>query len=159
MLETFVISTFLTLHPPKQPPKVSEYHGVDVHRVEPLPETHRSPIKLEVAKIEEIPRPAPKPAVRPVEKPTGSCMEWIQAAGITEVQSAQILINRESGCNPYARNPSSGACGVAQELPCGKSGCELGDGACQVKWMHGYVISRYGSWAAAVAHHDRNNWY
>ncbi|WP_455749236.1 aggregation-promoting factor C-terminal-like domain-containing protein [Loigolactobacillus coryniformis] len=51
------------------------------------------------------------------------------------------------------------ACGVAQELPCGKSGCTLGDGACQVNWMNSYVMERYKSWANAVAFHDANNWY
>lgn len=89
----------------------------------------------------------------------GNCDSWIAAAGISDVASARELIGRESGCDPYARNGSSGACGVAQELPCGKSGCSLGDGACQVKWMNGYVIGRYGSWAAAVAFHNVNNWY
>lgn len=90
---------------------------------------------------------------------SGSCADWIVAAGITDTYNATELIRRESGCNPYAVNKSSGACGVAQELPCGKSGCSLGDGACQVKWMNGYVMGRYGSWAAAVSFHDRNNWY
>ena len=69
------------------------------------------------------------------------------------------LINKESGCNPNAINQSSGACGVAQELPCGKSGCALGDGACQVIWMNKYVLARYGSWANAVAFHQSHNWY
>lgn len=89
----------------------------------------------------------------------GSCAEWIAAAGIKEVAVANELIRRESGCNPYAINKSSGACGVAQELPCGKSGCALGDGACQVRWMNKYCLERYGSWSAALSHHDRNNWY
>lgn len=92
----------------------------------------------------------------------GSCEAWIAAAGITEVASARELIRRESGCNPNAVNRSSGACGVAQELDCGKSGCSTppnGDGACQVAWMHRYVLSRYGSWGAAIAFHDRNDWY
>lgn len=90
---------------------------------------------------------------------SGSCADWIAAAGIKDVGNAQELINRESGCNPNAVNPSSGACGVAQELPCGKSGCSLGDGACQVRWMNSYVLGRYGSWAAAVGFHNANNWY
>lgn len=89
----------------------------------------------------------------------GNCESWIAAAGISDLSNARELIRRESGCNPYAKNPSSGACGVAQELPCGKSGCSLGDGACQVKWMNSYVIGRYGSWSAAVAFHNANNWY
>lgn len=95
----------------------------------------------------------------PSVKPSGSCASWIKSAGISDVGNAVELINRESGCNPNATNPSSGACGVAQELPCGKSGCSLGDGACQVRWMNSYVLGRYGSWANAVAFHNANNWY
>lgn len=90
---------------------------------------------------------------------SGSCSDWIAQAGISDVANANELIRRESGCNPNAVNRSSGACGVAQELPCGKSGCSMGDGACQVRWMNGYVIARYGSWANAVGFHNANNWY
>jgi len=94
-----------------------------------------------------------------VASASGSCADWIAGAGITDVANANELIRRESGCNPYAVNKSSGACGVAQELPCGKSGCSLDDGACQVRWMNSYVANRYGSWSAAVAFHNANNWY
>lgn len=89
----------------------------------------------------------------------GDCGSWLASAGVTDLASAHELIRRESNCNPYAVNSSSGACGVAQELPCGKSGCKLGDGACQVKWMASYVKQRYGSWSAALAFHSRNSWY
>jgi len=88
----------------------------------------------------------------------GNCDAWLKAAGVSDMGNAKELISRESGCNPGAVNSDSGACGVAQELPCGKSGCG-GDGACQVRWMNDYVESRYGSWSAAVAHHDAKNWY
>lgn len=90
---------------------------------------------------------------------SGTCADWLAAAGVTDVANAQELIRRESGCNPHAVNPSSGACGVAQELPCGKSGCSLGDGACQIAWMQRYVNGRYGGWAGAIAFHNANNWY
>ena len=89
----------------------------------------------------------------------GSCSEWLAQAGVTDMANAMELIRRESGCSPMAVNKSSGACGVAQELPCGKSGCNLGDGACQVAWMKRYVEGRYGSWANAIAFHNSNNWY
>jgi len=89
----------------------------------------------------------------------GDCATWVSQAGIADVASANALIAKESGCNPNAINPSSGACGVAQELPCGKSGCQLGDGACQVKWMDSYIAQRYGSWANALAFHKSHNWY
>lgn len=73
--------------------------------------------------------------------------------------AAAELIRLESGCNPNAVNRSSGACGIAQELPCGKSGCALGDGVCQLAWMERYVMARYGSWEAALSFHYANNYY
>lgn len=90
---------------------------------------------------------------------SGTCDEWIAMAGITDLANAKELIRRESNCNPNAVNPSSGACGIGQELPCGKSGCKLGDGACQVAWMKRYVTSRYGSFANAIAFHNAKGWY
>lgn len=100
-----------------------------------------------------------KVQVTQVAVATGNCDTWIAEAGITEVASARELIRRESNCNPNAVNSSSGACGIAQELPCGKSGCGLGNGACQVKWMAQYVYARYGSFANAIAWHNAHNWY
>lgn len=96
---------------------------------------------------------APTPVV------SGNCATWMAQAGITDTVNASAVINRESGCNPHALNPSSGACGVAQELPCGKSGCVFGDGACEVKWMALYISIRYGTWGAAWDHELRYNWY
>ncbi len=90
---------------------------------------------------------------------SGNCSQWLASAGVTDINNAIWLINKESGCNPNAVNKSSGACGVAQELPCGKSGCSLGDGACQIAWMQRYVFARYGSWAGAVAFHMSHGWY
>jgi len=89
----------------------------------------------------------------------GSCSEWMAAAGITDVANATYLIGKESGCNPYSVNRSSGACGVGQALPCSKTGCEMGDGACQTRWMNSYVLGRYGSWQAAADHHRNYGWY
>jgi hypothetical protein len=90
---------------------------------------------------------------------SGTCNEWIAAAGIADVGNAQELIRRESGCNPNAINASSGACGIGQELPCGKSGCSLGDGLCQIRWMASYVAQRYGTFASAIAFHNAHGWY
>lgn len=101
------------------------------------------------------PQPLPKPV--PVA-PTGSCGEWIEAAGVDDVGSAVQLIQRESGCNPNAVNPTSGACGIPQELPCGKSGCGS-DPVCQIRWMQSYVKARYGSWANALSFQLSRGWY
>ena len=89
----------------------------------------------------------------------GSCSEWIDSAGIIDQGSASELIRRESNCNPYSVNKSSGACGIGQALPCSKTGCEMGDGVCQLIWMNQYVIGRYGSWSAALQHSNQYGWY
>jgi len=99
-----------------------------------------------------------RPSV-PTVTPTGSCADWLAAAGVTDTSNAMYIITRESGCNPNAVNKSSGACGVAQALPCSKMNCAMGDGACQVRWMNSYVLGRYGSWANAVAFWQSHHWY
>lgn len=89
----------------------------------------------------------------------GSCSEWMSTAGITDTASASALISRESNCNPYSVNKTSGACGIGQALPCSKTGCEMGNGYCQMSWMNDYVLGRYGSWAAALQHSYTYGWY
>lgn len=96
---------------------------------------------------------------------SGSCSEWMAEAGVPNSAAANYLIDQESGCNPRAVNPTSGACGIGQSLPCSKMGPVNPDGtsaaspAEQMEWMHNYVIGRYGSWEAAAAYHRSNNWY
>lgn len=137
-----------------QPTVIKDEIGEQRH--EPLLEAEIKPPKYKPYKQAQR---VEKPVKTAVKKPSGTCESWISAAGITDKVSARELIRRESNCNPNAVNPSSGACNVAQELPCGKSGCQLGDGACSVRWMHRYVLQRYGSWSAALRFHDRNHWY
>jgi len=76
--------------------------------------------------------------------------EWIHA---TE------LYCRESSLNYLAINPSSGACGLVQALPCAKTGCDLNDLDCQLRWGKKYIENRYGTAENAVKFHDNNNWY
>jgi hypothetical protein len=73
--------------------------------------------------------------------------------------NVQFIISMESGGNSCARNPSSGACGLFQALPCSKMGCSLSDVQCQVRWGTNYMVSRYGSTAKAVAFWKANHWY
>lgn len=104
----------------------------------------------------EQPAPQPEPA-----QPVDSHEELMQAAGISQADwpAAEKLIMRESSWKAGNTNPSSGACGLAQELPCGKSGCGLYDSVCQLRWANTYVDSRYGGWSQALGFHYRNNWY
>lgn len=71
------------------------------------------------------------------------------------------LIARESGFKPNAINPTSGACGLGQSLPCSKMQCSLDmDGVeCQLKWVENYVVNRYGTIDQALSFHDVKNWY
>lgn len=99
----------------------------------------------------------PAPIVQPVV--SGSCRDWMIAAGVTDLVNAAELIRRESGCNPTATNRSSGAFGIPQSLPASKiAHCGV-DPVCQIQWMQNYVNARYGGWAQAVAFHNRMNWY
>lgn len=97
------------------------------------------------------------PIVQPVV--SGSCRDWMIAAGVTDLVNAAELIRRESGCNPIATNRSSGAFGIPQSLPASKiAHCGV-DPVCQIQWMQNYVNARYGGWAGAVAWHNSHNWY
>ena len=71
------------------------------------------------------------------------------------------LIARESGFKPDAINPTSGACGLAQALPCSKMQCSLDmDGVdCQLNWIKNYVYDRYGNIEHALVFHDVMNYY
>lgn len=67
----------------------------------------------------------------------------------------------ESGNNPGAINPTSGACGLGQALPCSKMPCglTLADYACQDAFFTQYAISRYGGWAQAQAAWEAQGWW
>lgn len=79
--------------------------------------------------------------------------------GENEWSAMQTLVQKESGFNQYARNPSSGACGLYQALPCSKLPCNLDDVNCQAEWGIGYIKGRYGTPSNALAFHYSNGWY
>lgn len=90
---------------------------------------------------------------------SGSCRDWMKQAGITDMETAYKLIMKESGCNPNAVNPSSGACGIGQQLPCGKWSHAWNDPVGGMIDMQNYVFNRYGSWSAAWSHSQAHGWY
>lgn len=91
---------------------------------------------------------------------TSSHADWLRAAGIPENQwgNVDFIVSRESGWNPNAVNKSSGACGLGQQLPCGKWAGTWNDPVAALVAMNGYV-NRYGGWAGAVAFWQSHNWY
>ena len=73
------------------------------------------------------------------------------------------LWERESGWNPDAENPSSGAFGIPQALPASKMASAGGDWATdpatQIRWGLSYIQSTYGSPCGAWAHEEAEGWY
>lgn len=86
---------------------------------------------------------------------------WLAASGIPRDMwgYAEWLVAKESGWNPNAVNKSSGACGLAQALPCSKVGGNPHDPVTSLNWMNSYVNGRYGGWEGAVSHSKRKGWY
>jgi hypothetical protein len=70
----------------------------------------------------------------------------------------QSLWNRESGWNPAAENPTSGAFGIPQALPGDKMASAGADWqtnpATQIRWGLGYIQQVYGSPCAAWSHEE-----
>lgn len=70
---------------------------------------------------------------------------------------------RESGWNPAAHNPSSGAHGIPQALPGSKMATAGADWATnpatQITWGLGYIRDRYGSPCGAWSHSESHGWY
>jgi soluble lytic murein transglycosylase-like protein len=93
---------------------------------------------------------------------SGTKQEWMAAAGIPESdwQYVDFIVTRESTWNPNAVNSSSGACGLAQALPCAKTGCaQYNDPVCALRWQLGYVNAKYGGYAGAYSFWTKNHWY
>ena len=91
----------------------------------------------------------------------GTKTEWLAASNIPQDHwgYADFMVQKESGWNPNAVNRSSGACGLAQALPCSKVGANPYDPVVSLNWMNGYVNGRYGGWPQAYAFWQKNKWY
>ncbi len=125
----------------------------------------------EVART-EIASVVTQPAVKQVEvigvKPKtlaytggGTKTDWLAASNIPAESwgYADFMVQKESGWNPNALNKSSGACGLAQALPCSKLGPSWNDPVVALNWMNGYVTGRYGGWEQAYNFWVKNRWY
>jgi hypothetical protein len=90
----------------------------------------------------------------------GSKSDWLAASNIAPENwgYADFLVQKESGWNPNAVNKSSGACGLAQALPCSKLGPNWSNPVVALNWMNGYV-GRYGGWEGAYKFWLAHKWY
>lgn len=90
------------------------------------------------------------------------CRQWASKAGFTLDSAAIQLIDKESDCNNLAQNPNSTAYGIGQFLDSTWSGVgcvKTSDPVQQLKCMRKYVMNRYSSWQAALAHSNQVGWY
>lgn len=91
----------------------------------------------------------------------GTKTEWLSASNIPQESwgYADFMVGKESGWNPSAKNKSSGACGLAQALPCSKLGPEWDNPVVALNWMNNYVNGRYGGWEQAYNFWLAKKWY
>ncbi|MEO6109753.1 MAG: ubiquitin-like domain-containing protein [Candidatus Saccharimonadales bacterium] len=127
--------------------------GVEVNRKEIVSLVTTEPLK----QIEII-------GVKPKTLPYtggGTKSEWLGASNIAESDwgYADFMVGRESGWNPNSVNKSSGACGLAQALPCSKVPGNPYNPIDSLNWMNSYVNGRYGGWANAYAFWNAHHWY
>lgn len=80
-----------------------------------------------------------------------------------QFQCFSNIVERESGWNVTAENPSSGAYGLVQALPGSKMASAGADWrtnpATQIRWGIGYMKSTYGSPCGAWSFWQSHNWY
>jgi hypothetical protein len=115
------------------------------------------------------PTTAPPAATAPATAPSGSpqqiAMSMLTGFGWSSAEFSCLdpLWERESGWNPYADNPTSGAYGIPQALPGSKmasAGADWqSDAATQIRWGLGYIKASYGSPCGAWDHEESYGWY
>ena len=107
----------------------------------------------------QVAQKAEQPA--PTVQVSGDKQSWLAASGIPQSEWGYVdsIVTRESGWNPNAVNASSGACGLGQQLPCGKWAGAWNDPVAALTAMNGYVNGRYGGWPQAVAFWNANHYY
>ena len=125
------------------------------------------PVTVNNTQVEKVadttsvaPTVTPEPP-KPKPKPTGTKYDWLAAAGIPESdwKYADYIVSKESSWNPNAVNPSSGACSLAQSLPCSKIPGNWRDPVNALKWQYQYVKNRYGGYYGAYQFWITNKWY
>lgn len=114
-------------------------------------------------------RSAAPPTSAPPATPSGSpqqiAMAMLSSYGWSPAEFSCLdeLWERESGWNPSAENPTSGAYGIPQALPGSKMATAGADWATnpatQIRWGLDYIRSDYGSPCGAWDHEEADGWY
>lgn len=114
-----------------------------------------------IASEQAAQKPKAQATSTPAAQVSGDKHSWLAASGIPQAHWGYVdsIVSRESSWNPNAVNKSSGACGLGQQLPCGKWAGAWNDPVAALRAMNGYVNGRYGGWPQAVAFWNSNGWY
>lgn len=133
------------------------------HKVEYTTSVTDSP-EVTVAAVATIsPIQASVPAVQDEVSPVDVTPPVNVVAGCGDDSNANNIYSLESGCNIAAVNPTNGDCGIGQAGPCTKLSLQCPDWqtdyVCQNSFFDSYMVSRYGTWAAAWAHELAYHWW
>lgn len=114
-----------------------------------------------IASEQAAQKPKAQATSAPAAQISGDKHSWLAASGIPQAHWGYVdsIVSRESSWNPNAVNASSGACGLGQQLPCGKWAGAWNDPVAALRAMNSYVVGRYGGWPQAVAFWNSNGWY
>ncbi|MGC5616748.1 G5 domain-containing protein [Georgenia sp. Z1491] len=131
---------------------------------EPEPTEEAPAAAQESAPAEEAAPAAETPAYsggdpRAIAQSMAASRGW----GADQFSCLNSLWERESGWNPTAQNPSSGAYGIPQSLPGSKMAAAGADWrtnpATQIAWGLDYIAGRYGTPCGAWGHSESVGWY
>lgn len=114
-----------------------------------------------IASEQAAQKPKAQATSAPAAQISGDKHSWLAASGIPQAHWGYVdsIVSRESSWNPNAVNKSSGACGLGQQLPCGKWPGAWNDPVAALRAMNSYVVGRYGGWPQAVAFWNSNHYY
>ena len=128
-----------------------------------LPDSDLPQVVMPVAPPPAPPTPASNPAPAAPTSPAAVKQYAASLVGAGQFGCLDKLWNRESGWNPAARNPSSGAFGIPQSLPGSKMASAGADWQSnpltQVRWGVSYIKAAYGTPCGAWAHSQATGWY
>jgi len=121
------------------------FNGYGVGYVRPYPSTDAGPAAHATA-----------PNTGSIPEYKAYAKSYMSTIGLkpSEFSMLDQLFTRESGWNPKAENPQSGAYGIVQSLPASKlasecpasnKSCYLTDWKAQIRWGEKYIKNQYGS--------------
>lgn len=116
----------------------------------------RPEVKGKRFNLEDVPRPKNQDEIVAYARQVAKKYGWTGKQWLALYE----LGNRESGWDPKAVNPDSGATGIPQLLPSAHDiPKNWKDPRVQIRWMARYISGRYGDPIAALKWHNRENWY